>query len=191
MSDPTPPADRGAPSDPGMSPVVRRNIAAMAAVRRREDGRKTPSDHLADRVTAFAGSMWCVYAHAAFFGAWLIFNSGHLPGAHPFDPFPFVMLAMITSVEAIFLSTFILISQNRARVLDDQRAELDLQVSLLAEHELTRAIRRLDEVAARLGVPESADADYQDVKRDVRPETVVEEITRAEPASDGNGRSDT
>ncbi len=117
--------------------VVHRNVRALADLRAREEQRRKPSDRVADAVTAFAGSMWCVYVHALWFGGWLVWNSGKLPRVAPFDPFPFVMLAMIASVEAIFLSTFILISQNRMQRLADRRAELDLQISLLTEHELT------------------------------------------------------
>ena len=74
----------------------------------------------------------------------------------PFDPFPFVMLAMIASVEAIFLSTFVLISRNRQARLAERRAELDLQISLLAEHEITRLVERLEAVAEHLGVEQGA-----------------------------------
>ena len=75
------------------------------------------------------------------------------PGLRPFDPFPFVMLAMAASVEAIFLSTFVLISQNRMAELADKRADLDLQINLLSEHEITRLVKLLDAVAKRLGIP--------------------------------------
>src|SRR4051794_14545779 len=103
----------GAPNNPGMSSVVHRNIRALTEVRRREERRKTRSERLADAITSFAGSMWCVYAHAAVFGAWLLLNLGGVNVVPHWDPYPFVMLAMMASVEAIFLSTFILISQNR------------------------------------------------------------------------------
>jgi uncharacterized membrane protein len=174
------PRNSGSPSDPGMSSVVHRNIRALAEVRQREEQRKTTSDRIADAVTRFAGSMWCVYVHALLYGGWLVLNSGVVPGVKPWDPFPFVMLAMAASVEAIFLSTFILISQNRMQKLADRRAELDLQVSLLTEHELTRAIHLLDEVAVRLGVPRPPEPELADIKKDVNPEKVVEEIDKAE-----------
>ena len=77
-----------------------------------------------------------VYLHLALFGGWIIVNLGLIPGLRPFDP-SFVVLAMVASVEAIFLSTFVLISQNRMAAAADRRADLDLQVSLLAEHEIT------------------------------------------------------
>ena len=177
----------GAPSTPGMSNVVHRNIDALMAVRRREEERKTPSDRFADAVTTFAGSMWGIYVHAILFGGWLILNSGKVPGVKPWDPFPFVMLAMWASVEAIFLSTFILISQNRMQKMADRRAELDLQISLLTEHELTRAIHLIDDVARRMGVARPPEHELDDIKKDVNPQKVAEEIERAERRAGGPG----
>jgi uncharacterized membrane protein len=175
-----PDASTGAPNTPGMSAVVHRNIRALTEVRRREEHRKTASDRIADGVTKFAGSMWCVYGHALLFGGWLFLNSVDVPGVRKWDPFPFVMLAMFASVEAIFLSTFILISQNRMQRLADRRAELDLQISLLTEHELTRVVHMLDEVSRRLGAPRPPEPELLDIKQDVHPEKVVEEIEKAE-----------
>ena len=168
------------PLQNGMATVVQRNIRQLAAVRQSEDAKRSRSDRVADAITRFAGSMWCVYVHAALYGGWLVVNSGVVPGIKPWDPFPFVMLAMAASVEAIFLSTFILISQNRMQKLADRRAELDLQVSLLTEHELTRAIQVLDEVARRLGVDRPAEHEMREIKQDVEPAKVVEAIERAE-----------
>jgi uncharacterized membrane protein len=170
---------------PGMSTVVHRNIRALVEVRRREEGRKRPTDRVADAITRFAGSMWCVYGHAALFGAWLFVNGlDVVPGRLKWDPYPFVMLAMFASVEAIFLSTFILISQNRMQRVADRRSELDLQIGLLTEHELTRAIHLLDAVARRLDAPRPPDPELDEIKTDVHPERVVEEIERAEKEID-------
>jgi uncharacterized membrane protein len=124
--------------------------------------------------------MWCVYFHAGWFGGWLLLNAGLVPFVRPWDRFAFVMLAMIASVEAIFLSTFILISQNRMQKLGDRRAELDLQVSLLSEHELTRGIHLLLDIAHKLGIDTERDPDFEDVKKDVHPEKIVEQIERIE-----------
>jgi uncharacterized membrane protein len=87
---------------------------------------------------------------------------------------------MVASVEAIFLSTFILIAQNRMQRVADRRAELDLQISLLTEHELTRAIRMIDELAARLGEPLTPDPELDEIKRDVYPHHVAAQIEHAE-----------
>lgn len=176
----TAPPIEGSPNAPGMSGVVTRNVAALAEMRRAEDARRSKGDRVADAITRFAGSMWCVYAHATWFGGWLFLNAAHVPGIKPWDPYPFVMLAMIASVEAIFLSTFILISQNRMQKVSDRRAELDLQVSLLAEHELTRAIQLLDAIGRHLGAAVPQDADLRDAQQDVHLEKLADQIRHTE-----------
>src|SRR4051794_7822828 len=109
---PDAPADR-------MAGVVERNIRALLEHRRQVDRAKSFEERVADRITGFAGSMKCVYLHVALYGAWIVVNLGWLP-LPQFDP-TFVILAMVASVEAIFLSTFVLISQNRMAVLADKR----------------------------------------------------------------------
>lgn len=160
--------------------VMRRNIQALIEVRRRMEQKKGREEVIADAITSFAGSLTFVYLHAAIFGGWILVNLGVVPGIEPFDPFPFVMLAMIASVEAIFLSTFVLISQNRMAAMADRRADLDLQVNLLAEHEITRLIQLVDAIARRLDVHVELDPGFQELKKDVRPEAVLEELDRAE-----------
>jgi uncharacterized membrane protein len=83
---------------------------------------------------------------------------------------------MVASVEAIFLSTFILITQNRMSAAADNRAELDLQISLLAEHEVTKLAALLSAIADRLGVETDVDAEVEELKEDVAPEAVLDEI---------------
>ena len=94
-------------------------------------------EKIAEAITRFTGSMLFVYIHLALFGFWIIANLGWVPGVPKWDE-SFVVLAMWASVEAIFLSTFVLISQNRMAAAADKRADLDLQISLLAEHEVTK-----------------------------------------------------
>ena len=167
----------GRDQEPGeLALVVRRNIHAMLEVRRASERAKRFDEKFADAITTFTGSMTFVLLHASFVGGWLLVNTGILPGLRPFDPFPFVMLAMIASVEAIFLSKFVLISQNRMAALADKRADLDLQINLLAEHEVTRLIALVEQVAARVGVAVERPHDLDELKQDVRPERVLDEI---------------
>jgi uncharacterized membrane protein len=163
-----------------MSHVVSRNIAALLEVRQREQRRLPLSERIAAIITTFAGSMWFVFVHAILFGGWIVVNLGLISGIRPFDPFPFVMLAMIASVEAIFLSTFILITQNRMQEEADRRAELDLQINLLAEHELTQVMRVLDAVALHMGVPRPPQQEMDEMKKDIDPRHVANQIRRAE-----------
>src|ERR1041385_1291954 len=133
-------ADRSMSASPQrgqFSHVLARNIDGILQARREAEGRKSVQEHVSDAITRFTGSLRFVYLHGFIFGAWIIWNLGLIPGLVPFDP-SFVVLAMVASVEAIFLSTFVLISQNRMQAQAEQRAELDLQISLLAEHEVTQ-----------------------------------------------------
>jgi uncharacterized membrane protein len=140
----------------------------------------TAEERVAEAITRFTGSMLFVYLHLAFFGFWIVANLGWIPGVPSWDP-SFVVLAMMASVEAIFLSTFVLISQNRMSAAADKRADLDLQISLLAEHEITKLVALVSGIADRLGVRTEADAELDEIKQDVAPDTVLDEIEAAEP----------
>ena len=163
------------PRATSLSHALRRNIEAMEERREREAASATREERVAQAITRFTGSMTFVYIHFAFYGAWILVNLGAVPGVPRFDP-SFVVLAMEASVEAIFLSTFVLISQNRMAAAADKRADLDLQINLLAEHELTKVAAVVAAIAERLGVGEADDPEIEEVKRDVAPEAVLDEL---------------
>lgn len=163
------------PPDARSMRVVERNIRALLERRTREDEKKTLETRIAERITAFTGSMRCVYIHMVIFGLWILINVGWIPFVPRFDP-SLVVLAMVASVEAIFLSTFVLITQNRMAALADRRADLDLQVSLLAEHEITRLITLVRAIADRLEIQESQDPELSELAQDVHPERVLDKI---------------
>jgi uncharacterized membrane protein len=165
------------PHSPGLSSVVERNIQALVDRRRREDAERSLQDRIADRVTRFTGSLTFVYIHLVLFGAWILINVGWLPLPR-FDP-TLVVLAMFASVEAIFLSTFVLITQNRMAASAEKRAELDLQISLLAEHEITRLITVVSALAKKAGVDEAHDKELAELKQDIAPEKVLDRIEDA------------
>ena len=171
-------AARGDASPRGMAQVVERNIRALIERRQAEDSAKRLDERLADRITGFAGSMRFVWLHAVLFGAWILANTGWLP-VPKFDP-SLVLLAMFASVEAIFLSTFVLISQNRMAALADKRADLDLQISLLAEHEITRVVALVTEMGHRMGIDEAHDPELTELSEDVHPEHVLDRIEATE-----------
>jgi uncharacterized membrane protein len=153
--------------------VVQRNIRALLARRQAEDKRKGWQDRLADTITRFTGSMRFVYIHLVIYGLWVVINLEWIPFIPKFDP-TFVVLAMVASVEAIFLSTFVLISQNRMAAMADKRADLDLQVSLLAEHEVTRLVQLVTAMAQRMGIEESKNPELAELAQDVHPEKVLD-----------------
>jgi len=166
-----------------MSSALERNIQALQLRRQREQVQATAEERIAEAITRFTGSMLFVYLHLALFGFWIIANLGWVPGVPSWDP-SFVILAMWASVEAIFLSTFVLISQNRMSAAADKRADLDLQISLLAEHEVTKLVTLVSAIADHMGVETQVDAELDEIKRDVAPEAVLDEIEAAN--SQGN-----
>lgn len=121
--------------------------------------------------------MYFVYFHIIWFSVWIFINLGFL-GIKPFDPYPFGLLTMIVSLEAIFLSTFVLISQNRISAEADRRADLDLQIGLLTEHELTRVLIMLDAIQDKMGIENDTDEELLELEKNVHPEDVLDEMDR-------------
>jgi uncharacterized membrane protein len=169
----------------GFARVLERNITSLIELRKREEKEKGLQERIADGITNFTGSMTFVYIHLALIGGWVLFNLGWF-GITPFDPFPFGLLTMIGSLEAIFLSTFVLITQNRMAAADNKRAELDLQVSLLAEHEVTQLVILVDAIAERLGIPRDGQPHVEEAKNEVDPVTVLQAIDAHEQAAKPN-----
>lgn len=159
-----------------MAGIVERNIEALIKRKKKEDKEKSFEEKIADKVTSFTGSMKFVYIHLAVFGFWILWNSGII-GFKPFDP-TFVVLGMAASVEAIFLSTFVLISQNKMNEQADKRAELDLQVSLLTEHEVTRLIKIVSAIAEKLDLKDALTPDLSELAQDVKPEKVLDTVEK-------------
>jgi uncharacterized membrane protein len=166
-----------------MADVMQRNIETLLKRRKEEDKRKATQLKAADAITRFTGSMMFVYIHLVLFAAWIIANLPSVPFPK-FDP-TYVVLAMWASVEAIFLSTFVLISQNRMAEQADKRADLDLQVSLLAEHEVTRLVTLVKQIAERLQIEESRNPELNELEKDVRPENVLDALEQHQRRIDG------
>jgi len=166
--------------DTELTRIVARNIQSLVEMRQKFEREKRPDERVADAITAFVGSIHFVYLQAFFFGIWLLLNSRLIHGLQPFDPFPCTWLALLAAVEAIFLSTFILIDQNRMEKVSERRDDLDLQINLLTEHELTRLIALVDAIARHVGVQTTQANSVQDLKRDVHPDMVLDKIEKEE-----------
>jgi uncharacterized membrane protein len=109
-------------------------------------------DRWADRITAFAGSLRFVRIHIVWFSAWILANAVLLDTVHRFDPYPFGLLTLSVSLEAIFLSSFVMISQNRQGQAAEIRSELDYRTNVMAEREIDLVMRALDRMARQQGV---------------------------------------
>lgn len=174
-------ATKSSPTKPAaeaLAPALERNIEAVLQRRKESAASASAEQKTAAAISKFAGSMVFVYIHLVIFGAWIVINVGLVPFIPAWDP-SLVVLAMIASVEAIFLSTFVLINQNRMAETDDARSDLDLQISLLNEHETTRLIAVVEAIAKKLEVTSEADDEIAELKRDVAPEAVLDRIESA------------
>ena len=118
-----------------------------------------------------------VYPHAVLFGGWTLINVQVFPLLPAFDP-SLVILAMVASVEAIFISTFVMISQNRMAEADDKRADLNLQISLLAEHETTQLLTMVAAIADKLGLDLEEKQEIEELQQDVTPEEVLDTMEK-------------
>src|SRR4051794_19086606 len=161
--------------NPRLNSIIERNIATLQELRAELEAARSVKDRVSDWITTWSGSMSFILLHAVWFGAWIAINC-HLTPLRHFDPFPFPLLTMIVSLEAIFLSTFVLVSQNRQADVDSERNELDLQIDLLAEYELTRVLTLVDAIADHLGIHVAKDPELDELKRDIIPEAVVKEL---------------
>jgi uncharacterized membrane protein len=158
--------------------VLDRNISTLISRRAKEEKELGLEERISLAITRFTGSMPFVYLHVVVFGVWIAINEGWLPLLPAWDP-SLVILAMAASVEAIFITTFVLISQNRMAEEDGKRADLALQIALLNEHETTKLVAIASAIAAVVGAHADVTGEEVDeMKKSVSPEAVLEEIER-------------
>jgi uncharacterized membrane protein len=160
-----------------LNELTQRNVKIVAQLEKSANAERTPTDRLADSISAFVGSMNFVYIHIVWFGAWIaFFTLPFLPKAWRVDPFPFTFLTFVVSLEAIFLSTFILISQNHEERVARRRNHLDLQINLLSEQENSQILKMLDALHRAMNI--SADPETKALQEATRPDAMVEQIKR-------------
>ncbi|TFZ07696.1 DUF1003 domain-containing protein [Ramlibacter humi] len=176
--DAAPSADRGGYRTPdSVADVTRENVAAVRRLEQLAQAKRTFADRVADIVARFCGHITFVWIHIALFTVWIAWNS--IPGLHHFDPYPFTFLILCVSLEAIFLSSFILIAQNYEMRVAERRNQLDLQINLLAEQENTKILQLLERIACKVGVIEEADDEIAALEQATRPETLARQIDRS------------
>jgi uncharacterized membrane protein len=177
--------------------VTRQNVLAMRQLEEAAMARRTGPDRVAAAIARFCGQMSFVWLHVVLFAIWIGYNT--LPWFQPFDPYPFTFLTLVVSLEAIFLSTFILISQNYDMRVSERRNQLDLQINLLAEQENTKALQILERIAKKVGANVTDDPQVRALEEATRPESLAEQIEEAygengenrengQPPPKGNGK---
>jgi uncharacterized membrane protein len=139
--------------------AIEENVEAIKSWDRALLLRRTWMERIADRITNVAASRGSMLGHAIWFAAWIAINVNMIPAIKPFDRFPFPLLTMIVSLEAIFLALFVLSSQNRLGQQADLRANLDLQIDLLVEREMTAVLQLLKDISTHLDVDTSVTSD--------------------------------
>lgn len=157
------------PAPQSTSRAIRENIEAVRKMEAEFSRDRGLTDRIADAIGAFSGSLIFVALHAAMFAGWILWNT--VSGGRKFDPYPFLLLSLAVNLEAIFLSTFVLIKQNRMSKREDLRAHLDLQINLLSEREMTLVLQLLQRISTRLGVRLSTEE-----IEELSEETSVEEL---------------
>jgi uncharacterized membrane protein len=154
--------------------LTQQNVERILKLEAAAKGKRTRSDLVAEAIANFCGSMVFVWVHVGWFGVWILLNL--IPGLPHIDPFPFTFLTLVVSLEAIFLSTFILISQNHDTRMSERRNHLDLQINLLSEQENTRMIGMLRAIADKIGADVPQDPDLQALSEVTEPERLARQI---------------
>jgi uncharacterized membrane protein len=157
-------------------PGFRRGAETLHTLKRNAQKYATTSERIADFFTAFSGNMKFVYLHSVWFIVWVAWNIGMIPGLAPFDPFPFGLLTMIVSLEAIFLSTFVLISQNREQKINEIRDEIDTQINLYQEQEITQVLRIVHRIEKHLGLKDEDEKSVKMMEMFVNPDNLFRQI---------------
>ena len=152
------------------------NVNRIIEIETRQKQNRTLGQKVSEAIAAFCGSMVFVYVHMVWFGGWIIVNS--FTEKLQFDPFPYTFLTLVVSLEAIFLSTFILISQNHETKLTERRNHLDLQINMLSEQENTKMLELLQAIAEKVGVSADDEA-MRELLEPMEPEKLVEQIMSA------------
>lgn len=174
---------------PLASEITRRNVRTVRELEDLAVAQPSVADRIASFVARFAGSIWFAVVHLVLVVAWIAINS--IPSLPHWDPYPFTLLTMWASLEGVFIASFILISQNYAMRLSERRAQLDLQVNLLAEQETTKALELLNEIARQVGARSGDDREVQALAEATRLDAVakqIDETQRQEAAQREEGK---
>lgn len=170
------------------TPLLDRNVRALIEHAAEEERSKPTADRIAMTIWRFAGTMNFVYFHLVFFGLWAALDLGWISAIGNFDP-TFTILGTAAAVEAIFLAAFVLMAQLRMAAAADKRNQLDVQVSLVAEQEITHILRLVAVMSERMGIEEAKDPEIQELLRELKPRDVLERIEEHTDAVKEQGRA--
>jgi uncharacterized membrane protein len=182
------PMEVSPPTPESLTALTQRNIELIAQLEDTAAAKRSSADRVADAITRFGGSMTFVYVHVVWFGGWMLWHFlPGLPQAIRFDPYPFQFLTFVVSLEAIFLSTFILISQNRQNRMSELRNHLDLQINLLSEQENSKMLAMLEALLRYHGLVQP-DPEVASLEEATQPDMLAQQI---EESLERNQQKDT
>ena len=167
--------------------ITRRNVRTVRELEELAVADPSFADRTASFVARFCGSIHFVWVHAAVFGVWFAINS--IPGLPHWDPYPFTFLTMWASTESIFIASFILIAQNYSMRLNERRAQLDLQINLLAEQENTKTLQMLDAIARQVGAQVGHDPEVAALAEATRLDSLARQIDETQHESQGEPKA--
>jgi uncharacterized membrane protein len=161
---------------------------AVRALKARLSAKRSRLEAAADRLTRIASSGYVLALHVVWFGGWILWNTGRIPGVEPFDPFPFGLLTMIVSLEAIFLSIFVLMAQQRESSIAELREEITLQVLMRSEEEVTKTLQLVVGLYQRLGHKLAEDPELAEMMKPLDADAIEEQLVTQIERVDGMGR---
>jgi uncharacterized membrane protein len=154
--------------------TIQKNIETILALEKQSFQERSGIERIASKVISVAGSPPFIILHVLWFGIWITVNTGVIPAVIPFDPFPFSFLTLVVSLEAIFLTLLVLMTQNRMTKTADRRAHLDLQINMLDEQETTMILRIVQRMADHKGL----DAEVNETIKELSEETDVNRVAK-------------
>lgn len=171
---------------PSSKEYFRRNREKIEGFRQKLDRKRKLTEKVADEITEMFGSFSFFFWNGIFFFTWIILNINIIPGVLPFDPYPFGLLTMIVSLEAIFLSIFVLLSQNRQAKIADLREEVNLQIDMIAEKEITKLIQMQVILMKSLGIRIEGDEELEDMMRRIDTGRIQAQLEKEEEKNKTN-----
>lgn len=149
---------------------------AIKSFKAKADAKRSPTEKFADFLTAKFGTVTFLALNFVWFTVWIAINTGNVPGVTLFDPFPFGLLTMIVSLEAIGLAIVVLISQNREARISELREEIELQLNTVADGELTKLINLMAILLEKEGVDVSNDPELKKMLKPIDSAEMVRQL---------------
>lgn len=164
-------------TEPVLADIVHKNIKTMLQLRQQAEQRRGYRYIIANQITQYVGSFAFTMIQISFLILWISINSSWMPVQWRFDQFPYALLSTILTVEAILIAIFILMNQNHLKDLAQKSEDLNVQISLLTEHEVTQIISMVEKIYDHLNIIGS-NKDISDLKLEMSPEKVLQVIEK-------------